>query len=350
LQNQYIRIFLNKKKNSFIISSFILVCLFILGVSIGSTSIPFSSIVLSFSDLLFKSNYVSSDIQTIVLNIRAPRVLLAGLVGGALSLAGVAFQGILKNPLADPFTLGVSSGASVGAVFVLFFQVSMPIITYFTLPIVSILFGFLTLIILLLFVRKLDRSLSVETIILGGIIISSFCSALLSLFISFSNNELRAVIGWLMGNVGGRSIEYSFMLIPFLLLSFLILMSQNKQLDAMTFGSTNAKHLGVDVKKSTYLILFTGSILAGSAVAVSGTIGFVGLVVPHFTRRLVGPLHKNLLTLSMINGAIFLIGSDIVSRVILAPRELPIGVITSLIGAPLFAMILLQFKKRGGTL
>lgn len=350
MQNQYIRIFLNKKKNSFIVSSIILVCLFILGVSIGSTSIPFSSIVLSFSDLLFKSNYVPSDIQTIVLNIRAPRVLLAGLVGGALSLAGVAFQGILKNPLADPFTLGVSSGASVGAVVVLFFQVSMPIITYFTLPIVSILFGFFTLIILLLFVRKLDRSLSVETIILGGIIISSFCSALLSLFISFSNNELRAVIGWLMGNVGGRSIQYSYMLIPFLLVSFLLLMSQNKQLDAMTFGSTNAKHLGVDVKKSTYLILFTGSILAGSAVAVSGTIGFVGLVVPHFTRRLVGPLHKNLLPLSMINGAIFLIGSDIVSRVILAPRELPIGVITSLIGAPLFAMILLQFKKRGGSL
>jgi iron complex transport system permease protein len=317
-------------------------------VSIGSTSIPFSSIILSFSDLFFHTNYVTNDIQTIVMNIRVPRVLLAALVGACLSLAGVAFQGILRNPLADPFTLGVSSGASVGAVFVLFFQISLPIITYFTLPIVSILFGFFTLMILILFVRKLDNSISVETIILGGIIISSFCSALLSLFISFSDNELRAVIGWLMGNLGGRGIQYSFTLAPFLVISFLMLFSQNRQLDAMTFGSSNAKHIGINVKKSTYIILFTGSILSGAAVAVSGTIGFVGLVVPHFTRTLVGPLHKKLLPLSMINGAIFLIGADIISRVILAPRELPIGVITSLIGAPIFALILLQIKRNRG--
>jgi len=348
LQRQFIQRFLSKNKTIFIIPSIILLLLFILGVSIGSTSIPFSSIILSFSDLFFKTNYVPADIQTIVVNIRVPRVLLAALVGACLSLAGVAFQGILKNPLADPFTLGVSSGASVGAVFVLFFQISLPIVTYFTLPVVSILFGFFTLLILILFVRKLDRSLNVETLILGGIIISSFCSALLSLFISFSDNELRAVIGWLMGNIGSRGIQYSITLLPFLILSFIILFSQNRQLDAMTFGSANAKHIGINVKKTTYLILFTGSILSGAAVAVSGTIGFVGLVVPHFTRTIIGPLHKKLLPLSMINGAIFLMAADIISRVILAPREMPIGVITSLIGAPIFAFILLKMKRNRG--
>ncbi|MEH6936550.1 iron ABC transporter permease [Bacillus sp. JJ664] len=348
MQRRFIQRFLNK--NIFFIPSFVLLLLFILGVSIGSTSIPFYSIIQSFSDAFFKTTFVPDDIQTIVMNIRVPRVLLAGLVGACLSLAGVAFQGILKNPLADPFTLGVSSGASVGAVFVLFFQISLPIVTYFTLPVVSILFGFFTLLLLIVFVRKLDRSLNVETLILGGIIISSFCSALLSLFITFSDNELRSVIGWLMGNIGGRGIQYSITLLPFLILSFLILFSQNRQLDAMTFGSTNAKHIGINVKKVTYLILFTGSILSGAAVAVSGTIGFVGLVVPHFTRAIVGPLHRKLLPLAMINGAIFLIGSDIISRVILAPRELPIGVITSLIGAPIFAIILLQLKRNRGKL
>jgi iron complex transport system permease protein len=348
LQRRFTQSFINNTYSIFLIPIILLIFLFILGVSIGSTSIPFSSIISSFSDALFKTDYVPTDIQTIVMNIRVPRVMLAGLVGASLSLAGVAFQGILKNPLADPFTLGVSSGASVGAVVVLFFQISLPFVTYFTLPVVSILFGFGTLILLLLFVRKLDRSLNVETIILGGIIISSFCSALLSLFITFSNNELRAVIGWLMGNIGGRGIQYSLSLLPFLSISFLLLFSQNRQLDAMTFGSTNAKHIGIDVKKSTYLILLTGSILSGAAVAVSGTIGFVGLVVPHFTRTMVGPLHKKLLPLSMINGAIFLIGSDILSRVVLAPRELPIGVITSLIGAPIFALILLSLKRNRG--
>jgi iron complex transport system permease protein len=321
--------------------------MFVLGVSIGSTSIPFRFVLSSIYDQFAKTHHTPIDIQTIIIGIRIPRVLLAFLVGTSLSLAGATFQGVLKNPLADPFTLGVSSGASVGAVIVIFFQITFPFFSSFTLPIVSIIAGFLTLLFLLYFVSKLNNNLNVESIILGGIIISSFCSALLSFIISLSNNELRAVMGWLMGSLGSRGYSYSLLLLPFLIVGGIFIISVSRQLDALTFGQTSAQHLGVNVKKITYLLLFTASCLTGAAVAVSGAIGFVGLVVPHFTRKLVGPLHRHLLILTMLHGGIFLMGTDLISRTILAPSELPVGVVTSLIGAPIFALILIRMKKRG---
>lgn len=283
--------------------------------------------------------------SSIVLNIRLPRVILAGLVGASLAIAGAAFQGLLRNPLADPYTLGVSSGASVGAVLTLFFQLSLPIIGSFTLPLLSILFSWATIFLVLAFARKIERSMRVETIILTGIIFSSFLGAFISLMIALTGDELRQIIGWLLGSVSMRGWEYIRIILPFFVLGSIILIFNAKELNAMSFGEERAHHLGVNVQKRKLIILTAGSILTGAAVAVSGTIGFVGLVIPHLSRLLWGPDHRHLLPLSILTGSGFLILADLISRTIISPTELPIGVITALIGAPVFALILLQRKR-----
>lgn len=285
-------------------------------------------------------------IYNIVVSIRMPRVILSMLVGFSLAIAGAAFQGLLKNPLADPYTLGVSSGASVGAVIVLFLGLTLPFIEQFTLPILSIIFALLTLFFVLAFSRVVDQKMSVETIILTGIIFSSFLGAVISLMIALSGEELRQIVVWLMGSVSMRGWVYVYMILPFTIVGAAILLLNSKELNALSFGEETAKQLGVDVVKRKLSILIGASLLTGSAVAVSGTIGFVGLVIPHITRLIWGPDHYKLLPLAMINGGSFLILADLVARTVIAPQELPIGVITSIIGAPIFAFIFFNRNRR----
>lgn len=330
-----------------IAGSFLLLSI-LLGISIGTVSVPIFTILQIMMSKLF--GFISLDqidpmFSSIVLNIRLPRVILAGLVGASLAIAGAAFQGLLRNPLADPYTLGVSSGASVGAVLTLFFQLSIPIIGSFTLPLLSILFSWVTIFLVLAFARKIERSMKVETIILTGIIFSSFLGAIISLMIALTGDELRQIIGWLLGSVSMRGWEYIKIILPFFILGSTILLFNAKELNAMSFGEERAHHLGVNVQRRKLIILTAGSILTGAAVAVSGTIGFVGLVIPHLSRLLWGPDHRHLLPLSIITGSGFLILADLLSRTIISPTELPIGVITALIGAPVFAIILLQRKR-----
>lgn len=307
-----------------------------LGISVGSVSVPIST-------LWDASNATASSI---LWNIRMPRVLLAALVGAALAIAGAAFQGLLKNPLADPYTLGISSGASVGAVVTLFFGVSLPLLGGYTLPVFSMLGAFVTLVVVIGFARLVDRSMKMETLILTGIIFSSFLSACISLMIALTGEELRTMMGWILGSVSMRGWAYVQMVLPFIVIGSLVLWLHRRELNAMIYGEDRAKSLGVDVRRSKYAILIGGSVLTGAAVAVSGTIGFIGLVVPHMVRMLIGADHKHLLGLSFLNGATLLVICDLVSRTIIAPTELPIGVITSFIGAPVFAYIF--FKQRKG--
>lgn len=307
------------------------------GISIGSVSVPISTLWDA------ESNPTA---YSILWNIRMPRVILAALVGAALAIAGAAFQGLLKNPLADPYTLGISSGASVGAVFTLFFGVSLPVFGFFTLPIFSMIGAFMTLVVVMGFARLVDRTLKMETLILTGIIFSSFLGSCISLMIALTGEELRSIMGWLLGSVSMRGWPYVKMILPFVIIGALILWLHRRELNAMIYGEERAKYLGVDVKRSKYIILIGGSMLTGAAVAVSGTIGFVGLVVPHMVRMILGADHRHLLIISFLNGASLLVICDLVSRTIIAPTELPIGVITSFIGAPVFAYIF--FKQRKG--
>lgn len=310
-----------------------------LGVSVGSVKVPISTLWDTGADAIATN---------IVWKIRMPRVVLAGLVGASLAIAGAAFQGLLKNPLADPYTLGVSSGASVGAVATLFFGISVPFLGIFTLPVFSMIGALVTMLLVITFAKLVDRSMKMETIILTGIIFSSFLGSVISLMIALTGEELRQIIGWLLGSVSMRGWSFVQMALPFVVIGTILLWLNRRELNAMLFGEERAQHLGVNVKKRKMMILIGGSMLTGTAVAVSGTIGFVGLVVPHMTRLLFGSDNRHVLPLSFINGAALLITCDLVSRTIISPTELPIGVITAFIGAPVFAFIFFRQRKKGG--
>ncbi len=330
---------------AYILAAAFLVAAMLFGISIGTVSVPVLSIVKIIGAEIFP--FISLDgvdpmHANIVLNIRLPRVILAGLVGASLAIAGAAFQGLLRNPLADPYTLGVSSGASVGAVLTIFLQISLPFVGGFTLPVLSIIFAFLTIFFVIAFARKVDKAMKVETIILTGVIFSSFLGALISLMIALTGDELRQIVNWLLGSVSMRGWVYVKIILPFFILGSFLLILNGKELNAMSFGEDRARYLGVDVQRRKLMVLAAGSVLTGAAVAVSGTIGFVGLVIPHLARRLWGPDHKHLLPLSILVGSGFLIIADLVARTIISPVELPIGVITALIGAPAFAAILMK--------
>jgi iron complex transport system permease protein len=344
--------YLNNKILAYVLAAAFLLSAMLMGISIGTVSVPAMTIIkVIAAEILPFISLENTDTMhsNIIMNIRLPRVLLAGLVGASLAIAGAAFQGLLRNPLADPYTIGVSSGASLGAVLTLFLGLSIPFAGMFTLPLFSILFSFLTIFAVLLFARNIERSMKVETIILTGIIFSSFLGAFISLMIALTGEELRQIIGWLLGSVSMRGWAYIKIIIPFFLIGAILLLVNSKELNAMSFGEDKAQHIGVDVQKRKMMILIAGSILTGAAVAVSGTIGFVGLVIPHLTRLLWGPDHRHLLPLSILMGAGFLIIADLVSRTIIAPTELPIGVITAIIGAPAFAIILMKRRteRRG---
>lgn len=331
---------MSKNLLAYIVSLLLLSGAIMLGVTIGTVSI---------SPVVLWNPASDAAAANILWNIRMPRVVLAGLVGAALAIAGAAFQGLLKNPLADPYTLGVSSGASVGAVMTLFFGISLPFLGTFTLPVMSMAGALLTMLMVMGFAKLVDRSMKMETVILTGIIFSSFLGSIISLMIALTGEELRQIIGWLLGSVSMRGWPYVQMALPFIVMGSFVLWLNRRELNAMLFGEERAQHLGVDVKKRKLLILIGGSVLTGAAVAVSGTIGFIGLVVPHMTRLVWGSDHRHLLPLSFINGASLLIICDLVARTIISPTELPIGVITSFIGAPVFAYIFFR-QRKGGSL
>ncbi|ALX50572.1 FecCD family ABC transporter permease [Lentibacillus amyloliquefaciens] len=328
--------------------AFLLVSMLV-AISVGSVSVPVSDIVKIIGAQVLRlpiSDQVDTTDVNIVSQIRLPRVLLAGFVGASLAIAGAAFQGLLRNPLADPYILGVSSGASVGAVATLFFNISIPFFGLFTLPALSIAGALVTILLVLFFARRVDRTMRVETIILTGIIFSSFLGAFISLIIALTSDQLQQIMGWLLGSVSMRGWRYVGIIVPFFILGSLLLLMNTSELNAMSFGEERAQHLGVDVEKRKLMVLVAGSILTGAAVAVSGAIGFVGLVIPHLTRRLWGPDHVHLLPLSILTGAGFLMLTDLLSRTIISPQILPIGVITALIGAPVFALILMKQRRR----
>ena len=328
----------------FIAFSFVMIGL---GIALGSTSIPLSHVIKS-SDHMFHTTFSpewSKSTELIVWEIRAPRVFLAFLVGSALSLAGAAFQGLLRNPLADPDTLGVSSGASLGAVIAIYFHLSITFLGMFNVPFFAFI-GALASLFLVYGLSRLGNRMMIETLILSGIIISSFIGAFISLIVSFSGQELRQIIFWLMGSVSMRDWNHVVLFLPIIMISFLILMWKSKDLNVMAFGDRTAQYLGVDIEKSKKWILIAASLLTAVSVSVSGVVVFVGLVMPHLVRLLIGPNHVHLLPISMLSGGIFLVIADTLARNIIEPSEIPLGVITALIGAPVFTSILIQRHRK----
>ncbi|WP_078596129.1 FecCD family ABC transporter permease [Evansella clarkii] len=355
MQNLFIRKFLaNKFFWFYLLSGGFVLCTALLGILVSSVSVPVPHIFYiiinnTFNTLSYED--IAPNVEMIIWNIRLPRVLLAFFVGASLALAGAAFQGLLRNPLADPYTIGVSSGASLGAVIVLFFSISISGLGTFTLPVFAIAGGFAALLVVFGLVRLSSRSLAIETIILAGIIVSAFISSIVSLIIALGDRDsMTQIIYWLYGSVGMRGWSHVQLIIPFMIIGTVILLKHYRELNALALGEDSAENIGVNVTRGKTWILIGASLLTGSAVAVSGAIGFVGLVIPHLVRLVTGPNHMHVLPLSMFTGGAFLILADLLARTIIAPKELPIGVITALIGAPVFAFLLIRERlgRRGG--
>lgn len=315
-------------------------------VCIGSVSIPLKDTVTVIWNAVTGAPQPEGLATSIILSVRLPRVLCVALTGTALSLAGAAMQGLLKNPLADGSTLGVSSGASLGAVLAIAFGITFPGLPFAGTMVMAILFAFLSLLIILGLSYKLDYSLSTNTIILIGVIFSMFVSSAMNIIIAFSSEKIKDITFWTMGSLQNSSYKNVLILLGTLLLCGGVLLAHARELNAFAVGEDNARHVGVDVKKTKLVVLISVSILIGVCVSIGGTISFVGLVTPHMVRMLVGPNHKRLLPACAFGGAIFLLLADLVARILLNPIELPIGVVTSFVGALVFIFIFYQTRKR----
>ena len=314
-------------------------------VCVGSVNIPFGDTAQVIWNGIWGLPKPEGISDSIILSVRLPRVICVALVGASLSLCGGAMQGLLKNPLADGSTLGVSSGASLGAVIAIAFGVTIPSLPFAGTMVMAMLFAFLSLLLILSLAYKLDFSLSTNTIILIGVIYSMFVSAIMSLVITFASDRLKHITFWTMGSLQGSSYENALVLLGALILFGGAILCRARELNAFAIGEDNARHVGVNVKKVKLTVLIAVSALIGVCVSIGGTIGFVGLVTPHMVRMIVGPNHKRLLPASMFAGATFLMLADLAARILLNPLELPIGVVTSFIGSIVFVFIFYRSRK-----
>ena len=330
---------------TYLLLTFALFLTMILCICVGSVSNSVSDTLTAVWNTVWKLPVPESIAKNIILNVRLPRVLCVTLAGAALSLCGAAMQGLLRNPLADGSTMGVSSGAALGAVTAMATGFTLPGSSYGGIMITAMAFAFGSLILILSLAYTLDRSLSTSSIILIGVIFTMFISSIISLIITFASDHTRSLSFWTLGSFSGVNYEQAALLLLALVLCGGILFRFSPELNAFAIGEDNARHVGVNVKRVKLIILITVSVLIGVCVSISGTISFVGLVMPHIARMLVGPNHKRLLPASLFSGAIFLLLADLISRTILSPIELSIGVITSLVGAVAFVIIFYRTRK-----
>jgi len=327
-----------------IISALTLVGL-ILATGIGAVYIHPVEVLRVFYNLA--SENLGGDTETaytIIWQIRLPRVLLAFLVGASLSSAGAAFQGLLQNPLADPYTIGVSSGAALGATTAILL-LPAGVYTMFIIP----AFGFLGAMAALFSVYQLGRvsgRMPVVTVLLAGVVISSFFSALISLNMLFAGEQMRSIFFWLAGGLSMRGWLYVGLIAPCLILGLAVLIFFSRDLNLILLGEEEALSLGVEVERVKKAVLIAASLLTAGAVSVSGMIGFVGLIVPHAMRMLIGPDHRLLYPASVLGGGIFLVFADTFARTVLNPAELPVGIITAFIGAPFFMYLLRRHRGK----
>lgn len=330
----------------YILFTAVTLAVMLLCICVGSVMLPLKdTLAVLWNGLTGAGGPVNEMAANIILPVRLPRVLCVALVGASLSLCGGAMQGLLKNPLADGTTLGVSSGASLGAVAAIAFGISLPGFPFAGSMVMAVLFAFGSLALILSLAYKLDSSLSTNTIILIGVIFSMFASSISSLIITFAGDRIKTITFWTMGSLQGSSYENALVLLASLALFGGLVIGCGKELNAFAVGEDNARNIGVNVRRVKLTVLICISVLIGVCVSVSGTIGFVGLVTPHMLRSLTGPNHKRLLPATLFGGACFLMLSDLLARTLLNPRELPLGVVTSFIGSMMFIYIFYMSRK-----
>jgi iron complex transport system permease protein len=331
-----------------LISAAILLTALVLAAGIGAVRIPPGEVVRILLSRVPGVHLIPtwSDSNAIIFwEIRLPRVLLGALVGMALSVAGGAYQGMFKNPLADPYVLGVSSGAALGAAIAIAFLSRLHMAGVGAVPVVAFAGGLLA-VTLVYRLAAVGRRVPTVGLLLAGVAVGSFSISMVSLILYFTDPQARdGIIFWMMGGLGGASWQKVGWLLPYLAVGIGTLLFYWRELNALLLGEDSAQSLGVDVEYLKKVVLAAGSLLTAAAVAFSGAIGFVGLIVPHLVRFLVGPDHRYLLPAAGVVGAVVLVAADTVARSLLGAAELPVGLIMAVLGGPFFLWLLRRKLK-----
>ena len=327
-----------------------LVITIIVSLNVGYASISFSQILdilgkqIPFLSGSINSASISQTSEAIILQIRLPRVFAGALVGAGLAAAGVIYQGVFRNPMADSYLLGASAGASVGyTVAVLYVTSALTVIGLGTAQLFAFMFALLT-VFLVLAISRVGTKIPTTTLLLSGIVVNIFLLAMETLMELRSGQALTGIVAWLAGGFSDIVWIQVWTILPFVFIGIAVTYFFTRDLNMLSMGDDTAQHLGVNTEKVRIFLLAIASLITAAAVAISGVIGFVGLIIPHMTRLVIGPDHRILLPASAITGAMFLVICDAVARVATGAAELPVGVITALVGTPFFIYLLRRRK------
>lgn len=314
---------------------------------LGSVRIPFVTTFRLLLDQLPGIDVAStwqSTTETIILSMRLPRVVLSGIVGAALSIAGAAYQGLFRNPLADPYLIGVTQGAALGAVIGFALPFQWQGVGFGVIPMLAFA-GALVTVFVVYNLARVGKTIPTTTLILAGVALGALCSSIVSYLIITSGDKMHGIVFWLMGSFSLSDWSEVRFVLPYVISGVVVILLYARSLNVMQLDEEQAQQLGVDVEKVKRILLAAATLITAAAVSFVGTIGFVGIIVPHTVRLIWGPDYRFLLPLSLLSGAVFLILADLVARTALAPMEIPVGVITAVCGAPFFLYILRRKRK-----
>lgn len=339
-----------KRKIIFIILLIIYAILVVVATSLGAATIkPYTVLEAILKKIPLFGHYINGDVSqtelTIIFKVRMPRIIMASLVGIGLSVVGASFQSLFKNPMADPYVLGISSGAALGAAFAIVLKLpsasaSLSVVT------ISAFIGAVVTTIFVYNIAQVRGRVTTTNLLLAGCAVSFLMSSMISIIMVFNQEEVNKIVFWMMGSFNASSFKNIYIVAPIILVGTVVIYFFYRDFNLMLIGEDSAKSLGTDTEKLKKLIILISSMIIAVSVAFSGIIGFVGFLVPHIVRLLFGPNNKALIPFSALGGAIFLLFSDTISRTVAAPAELPVGAVTALIGAPYFIYLLARMKRR----
>ena len=324
------------KKTGLLVAGLLLLLLGcgLLSLGIGAAPIALSEVM----DALLGES-VHQTTTTIVRDIRLPRLMLAVLVGAALAVAGAAMQGFFQNPMADPYIVGVSSGAALGATCGIVLKVDFWFAGLSATPILAFV-GALGATFLVYGLSLRGGRVPVVLLLLIGVAVGALAAAITSFLMIVGAEDTRQVLFWLLGSLSARRWDHVRMVLPYIVLGIAVIWVYARDLNVLLLGEETAQHTGVEVERVKRIILSASALLAAAAVSVSGIIGFVGLIIPHLIRLIIGPDHRKLIPVSALAGALLLVAADIVARTLIVPSEIPIGIITSVLGCPFFLFLI----------
>lgn len=332
-----------------VVSCSLLLLLALASLAVGAVEIPLRGTIhwLLGSKLGSEAPALSATQQTILWQLRLPRIVTACLVGGALGTAGVGFQGLFRNPLADPYVIGASSGAALGVTISIVIGIQISFLG-FGIAALSALVGSMLVVVLVFGIGSIGRETSALSLLLAGVAISSMINAIVSLLMFWNDDKVIVILAWLMGSLADNDWGVVFTTAALSSIGFLLLWGMSRPLDAFLLGDVASQSLGLNLFHFRILLVAGASVATAAAVAAAGIIGFVGLIAPHIARGLVGTRHVWLIPMSGCVGAMIMLVSDDVARTVVAPAELPVGIVTALLGCPFFLFLLKSRSVPGG--